>query len=87
MLSEAQTTGGYTKIGYVIKSDLNKLSQLKPGNTIRFKKISIEQAQAIDLNDRNQLKEIRDQLTVDKDVTDYKISINGNQYDVSVEVI
>lgn len=87
MMSDAQTTGGYTKIGYVIKNDLNKLSQLKPGDQIKFRKISIEKAQEEYINYKNQLDEIHNQLTKDQDITDYKISINGNQYDVSVEVI
>lgn len=87
MMSDAQTTGGYTKIGYVIKSDLNRLAQLKPGNTITFKKISIEQAQALYCDYVKRIDEIKDALAINRELTQYKISINGNQYDVSVEVI
>lgn len=36
MLNEKQTIGGYHKIGTVVKMDLNILSQLRPGQKIRF---------------------------------------------------
>jgi antagonist of KipI len=37
-------TGGYTKIATIISTDLPKVAQLKPGDRIRFKPISIEEA-------------------------------------------
>lgn len=40
-----QSIGGYTKIGGVIAVDLPKLGQVKPGDTVTFSKISIEEAQ------------------------------------------
>lgn len=36
MMSDRQTTGGYTKIGTVITADLALLAQAKPGDKIRF---------------------------------------------------
>ncbi|HMA69571.1 MAG TPA: biotin-dependent carboxyltransferase family protein [Candidatus Mcinerneyibacterium sp.] len=47
MMSDSQTTGGYTKIGYVIKKDLDKLAQMKPGGKVRFTKISMSKAQKV----------------------------------------
>ncbi len=47
MMSDCQTTGGYAKIGYIIKEDIDKLAQLKPGNKVEFEKISINEAQKI----------------------------------------
>lgn len=38
------SVGGYTKIGGVISIDQSKIAQLKPGDKIRFKKISLEEA-------------------------------------------
>lgn len=37
-------TGGYSKIATIISTDLPKVAQLKPGDFIRFKPISIEEA-------------------------------------------
>ncbi|PID67358.1 MAG: urea carboxylase [Fusobacteriales bacterium] len=45
LLADRQTTGGYTKIATVIKADLYKLGQMLPGDKIKFKKLSIEEAQ------------------------------------------
>lgn len=39
-----QSVGGYTKIGGVITVDLPKLAQVKPGDSITFEKITIEDA-------------------------------------------
>jgi biotin-dependent carboxylase-like uncharacterized protein len=39
-----QTVGGYTKIVTVISTDLPKVAQATPGDTIRFEKISLEKA-------------------------------------------
>ncbi|MGA2315714.1 MAG: biotin-dependent carboxyltransferase family protein [Thermodesulfobacteriota bacterium] len=37
-------TGGYTKIATIISTDLSKVAQLKPGDQVRFKPISIEES-------------------------------------------
>jgi antagonist of KipI len=37
-------TGGYTKIATIISTDLPKVAQLKPGDQVRFKPISIEES-------------------------------------------
>jgi biotin-dependent carboxylase-like uncharacterized protein len=37
-------TGGYRKIATVISADLPMLGQLKPGDTVRFKQISLDEA-------------------------------------------
>lgn len=39
-----QTMGGYAKIATVINPDLDLLAQLKPGDAVRFEKITIENA-------------------------------------------
>ncbi len=36
LLADAQTTGGYPKIGVVVRADLWKLAQLRLGGTLRF---------------------------------------------------
>ena len=36
LLPDAQSTGGYPRIGWVVKEDLRILGQLKPGASVRF---------------------------------------------------
>lgn len=44
LLNDRQTAGGYTRIATVALFDLPKLVQMKPGQTIQFKEISVEEA-------------------------------------------
>ena len=45
LLSDRGTTGGYTKIATVISTDLSKVAQAMPGHTIKFRAVSVEEAQ------------------------------------------
>jgi KipI family sensor histidine kinase inhibitor len=45
MLADGPTTGGYPKIATVVSSDLDLLAQLGPGDGIRFRVITVEEAQ------------------------------------------
>jgi len=45
LLKERQTIGGYPKIGSVIAVDCFKLAQLKAGGNVKFKEVSLKEAQ------------------------------------------
>ncbi|MDU0113221.1 biotin-dependent carboxyltransferase family protein [Psychrosphaera aquimarina] len=47
LLNDRQTIGGYPKLGSVLSIDLDKLSQCKQGDVVRFEAITIEQAHNI----------------------------------------
>ena len=47
LLSDHGTIGGYPKIALVISADLDKVAQLSPGTKIKFKEVSLEEAQNI----------------------------------------
>ena len=47
MLSDHGTIGGYPKIGVVISADLDRIGQFTPGSIIKFKEVSLEEAQNI----------------------------------------
>ncbi len=44
MLADRQTTGGYAKIATVISADLPKVAQLRPGEKVRFRAVSLAKA-------------------------------------------
>lgn len=44
LMKDGPTTGGYARIGNVISPDLDFVAQLGPGDTIRFKWVSFEEA-------------------------------------------
>jgi allophanate hydrolase subunit 2 len=43
-MADAQTTGGYPKLGVVIRADLWKLGQLRLGGSLRFISCSVDEA-------------------------------------------
>ena len=45
LMADRQTTGGYAKIGTVIKEDIIKLAQMASKDTVQFRRISMEDAQ------------------------------------------
>jgi len=44
LLADAQTVGGYPRIGHVAQADLPRLAQLRPGETLCFRDIDVEEA-------------------------------------------
>ena len=62
MLSDRQTTGGYAKIGTVISVDIPLFVQRKMGDKIRFKEISIEQAQKLVADEARKLEKLQQTL-------------------------
>ncbi|NLY36100.1 MAG: biotin-dependent carboxyltransferase family protein [Tissierellia bacterium] len=58
MMSDRQTTGGYTKIATVITSDLSTLAQMGPGSTVEFSRVSVEESHSIYKGYMNKLTEI-----------------------------
>ena len=45
LLSDHGTIGGYPKIALVISADLDKVAQLTPGTKIKFKKVTLDEAE------------------------------------------
>jgi len=54
---DGQTIGGYPKIAHVISADLDKLGQLRSGDSIRFVPLSLEEAETIYRHKRAELHE------------------------------
>ena len=48
ILLAEQTVGGYAKIATVIREDITKIAQAMPGDTLRFRKVTIEDARDIE---------------------------------------
>jgi len=47
LLADRQTTGGYPKIAKVVDVDIRKVVQKKPGEFLKFKEISLEDAEKL----------------------------------------
>lgn len=59
LLTDGQTTGGYSKIAVVISVDQDQLAQARPGDTVRFQKIGVLQAHRILQEWEDKIQEIK----------------------------
>lgn len=55
MLADRQSTGGYTKLGTVISTDLPLLAQSLPGCRVRFVRVSLKLAQELYIRQKKKL--------------------------------
>lgn len=62
LLNDAVTGGGYATIGTVISVDLNKMAQIKTGDTVRFISVDIHEALAARKQLQEQIEKIKGQL-------------------------
>lgn len=58
LAADCQTTGGYPKIAHVAGVDLPLLAQAKPGDTIRFTRVSLEETQRLELDRERELRQL-----------------------------
>ncbi|MGV8982089.1 5-oxoprolinase subunit C family protein [Clostridium sp.] len=91
MMADRQTTGGYTKIATVITPDINIVGQLKPGDSVRFKSIDIQEAHKVYREYMNNFHNIRECVTKLRNTIistkNYKIKVNNKEFEVVVEEI
>jgi biotin-dependent carboxylase-like uncharacterized protein len=59
LMADRQTTGGYTRIACVISADLTLVAQMKPGDIIRFREITIDKAQELFAGRDNLLQRLK----------------------------
>ncbi|SFM32842.1 5-oxoprolinase subunit C family protein [Salibacterium qingdaonense] len=59
LMADRQTTGGYTRPASVIQVDLPKAAQLVPGQTVTFKKVTLEHAHDLLKEQRRRIAALR----------------------------
>lgn len=59
LMADRQTTGGYPKIGQVITADLSSLAQLQPTATIRFKEVTLKEAEDLIMKNEQLISNIK----------------------------
>ncbi|SFE90554.1 5-oxoprolinase subunit C family protein [Alteribacillus iranensis] len=59
LMADRQTTGGYTRIAHVITTDLSKVAQLLPSQTLCFQKVDIQKAHQEILEEKKLFKQMR----------------------------
>lgn len=66
LLADRQTTGGYPRIGQIAAADLPIIAQMKPGDRVRFKEISLDEAEQLYMEREKEIKQIRTALLLKK---------------------
>ncbi|AKL94787.1 allophanate hydrolase subunit 2 [Clostridium aceticum] len=91
MMADRQTTGGYTKIANVISIDIPLVAQKKPGDSIKFDVITVEEAQMLLRQKEKELKNLEEEFRFMSkkihSVKEYLIKVKENSYHVRVEEI
>ncbi|QHT67258.1 biotin-dependent carboxyltransferase family protein [Rhodocytophaga rosea] len=62
LMADHQTTGGYPRIAQVISADLSILAQVLPQQTIRFKEISLTDAQQLYYQQESIIRQVREAI-------------------------
>lgn len=87
MMADRQTTGGYTKIGTVVSTDLPVLAQTRPGEFIRFIKIELDELKEIDserVGRRNMPIQKKEETEI-LSSRQFTVIVNNRQYELLVE--
>jgi antagonist of KipI len=64
LMADHQTTGGYPRVLQVITADLTKLAQMRSGQQIRFKLVTLAEARQTLLLREMQLKQLKQTITL-----------------------
>lgn len=63
LMADAQTLGGYPRVGHVATADIPLLAQLAPGDAVRFKRITVAQAHELARAEEHRLALLRQGLS------------------------
>ena len=64
LMADHQTTGGYPRLAQIISADFSVLAQVKPGEAIRFKEISLPKAQKLFLHQERNMERLKNTLSL-----------------------
>lgn len=86
MMADRQPTGGYVKIANIISVDLPRVAQLMPGDAVQFRRVGVEEAQQLLLEQAEDMKRIR-RRAAETTEHRYRVTVNGTAYEVTVEKV
>lgn len=91
LLKDRGTVGGYTKIGTLCTVDTFRFAQCRPGDVVRFRRVTLEEAQKLLKEMEHKLSKVSPsdikQNNSHATARAFRITVGGNSYDVLVEEI
>ena len=85
LLADRGTTGGYTKIATAIGPDVDELAQAMPGDTVKFKSVTVEEAHAILEGQETLLRAIRTGSAAAASSAKVSVLVEGEAFEVVSE--
>lgn len=73
LMADHQTTGGYPRIGHVIKADHSKMAQLKPGDPVQFRLVTQQEAEQSYIRQQDYLIHLSKALRLKLSGLDHKL--------------
>jgi antagonist of KipI len=64
LMADHQTTGGYPKVAHVISADIPTLAQMKPNENVRFRFVSVEEAEDLYMCRQKCLQQLEDEINL-----------------------
>ena len=86
LMADRGTSGGYTKPATVISADIGKVAQRMPGDEIRFRKVTLEEAHEALKEQEAGVERVREYLGAAVSSRRYTITVDGEAFDVDVEM-
>jgi 5-oxoprolinase (ATP-hydrolysing) subunit C len=62
LMADRQPTGGYPKLGHVARADIGRLAQMRPGESCRFRAVSVAEARAALLSREDEIAAVLQHL-------------------------
>ncbi len=81
LLADRGTTGGYTKIATVVSTDIPKLAQAAPGDTVTFTSVTVDEAHDALRERERMLEEIRSLPYVQYQEHRYRARVGGSEHE------
>ena len=92
LLADRQTTGGYTRIANIVSVDIPYVAQLKPGDSLSFEEISIEEAQDLVRKQQNLISGLKKAFEVPSEILKgelrtFSIGLGKKRYNLLLQEI
>ena len=87
LLADRGATGGYAKIATVISTDISRIVQALPGDTVTFTAITVEEAHGILREEEKAIQELKELLQTEGKAAPSKlrVTVDGQAFEVTTE--
>jgi biotin carboxyl carrier protein len=87
LLADRQTTGGYAKIATAIGPDVAALAQTRPGDAIRFVRVTVEEAHAAAREAAERLAHVEAAIAASAAEREYTFTLEGEATRATVQAV